>query len=296
MTLTSTGTQVRATAAGLWVPGGSDGLLQDLLSGRPRQPGLRQRADPPDRPEQVAVRAWRRMSRLTRMVLATATPLLVDRDDRVRIAVVWGNCLGELVPISRFLERLYSEGPKAVSPLNFQNSVNNAPVGHLSLALKLHGPSETLSAGGATGAAALMRGIDLLRLGIADSVLVIAGDDLNATSEAAWELHGHTGVLGEAIAAIVLERQGDGPRVEVGVGISPVDGAPLFARQALLPGESALTEIDGSVAPEACLGLVPSGGLAVLAAMVQSGRAGSLIERDGEMVLTASVMDERMAG
>ncbi|MBW2258309.1 MAG: beta-ketoacyl synthase chain length factor [Deltaproteobacteria bacterium] len=126
---------------------GSGPLLDDLLASRPRSAGRFLACDEPIRPEVIGAGAWRRMSRLGRLVTQVSAPLLAGRVDLDTLAVVWGTVFGELGPTGRFLDRLFTEG--VASPLAFQNSVYNAPVGHLSNALDLRGMSETLSAGGA---------------------------------------------------------------------------------------------------------------------------------------------------
>ncbi len=278
---------IRIAATNLWVAGGAEGLLDDLLSGTPRPAP----APNPTRPAQVAAGPWRRMSRLTRMVVATAAPLLEGRDDLDRLPVIWGTAMGELVPVARFLERLYREGPQACSPLAFQNSVTNAPVGHLSIGLGLRGASETLSAGGATGLTALMRGVDLLRLGRADAVLVVAGDDLNDHTQRAWTTLGRDDTLGEAMAAVLLAVDGAGPVLEIELGSSAIPGSPVLARATHLPDEPPLRAVPGAVAPETSLGVVPTASLACVAALAQAGRPGSVIDQDGPMFLTARVLE-----
>jgi hypothetical protein len=278
---------ITIAASQLWVPGEAAGLLDDLLTGTPRPAP----APDPARPGRVAAGPWRRMSRLTRMVVATAAPLVEGRDDLDSLPVVWGNAMGELVPVGRFLDRLYCEGPQACSPLAFQNSVTNAPVGHLSIGMGLRGPSETVSAGGASGLAALMRGVELLRLGRAEAVLVVAGDDLNDHTHQAWAPFADAPPLGEAMAALLLECDGAGPRLEIEDGLTPLPGAPVLARAAALPGEPPLAPVPDAAAPEASVGLVPAGGLAWVAALVQAGRGGSVVDQDGPMILTARVLE-----
>ncbi len=276
---------MRIEAAALWAPGGAEGLLDDLLAQRPRQQGRWQRAPNPARPAGVAAAPWRRMSRLSRAAVSVAASLLADRGELEQLAVVWGNTMGELTPIARFLGRLYTEGPQHVSPMAFQNSVTNAPAGHVSIALGLQGLSETISAAGATSLAALLRAEDLLRLGRTERVLVLTGDDLNPTAERAWDLAGVEGPVGEAVAGLLLG-PGVGARLDIRQGADPLPDQPVFARRAALPGASALRLVPGSLAPEGSIGLVPSGGMAVLAALALAGASGSLVEQDDEMLLT----------
>jgi hypothetical protein len=278
---------IRIAASSIRISGEQDGLLDDLLTGTSRPAP----APAPGRPAAVAAGPWRRMSRLTRMVVATAAPLVRDRADLDHLPMIWGNTMGELVPVGRFLDRLYREGPKACSPMAFQNSVTNAPVGHLSIGMGLRGASETISAGGASGLAALMRGVDLLRLGRARAVLVVAGDDLNEHTTRAWAHLPDPPVLGEAMAAMILSVDGPGPVLELEQGLAPLPDAPVLARTTPLPGEPTLAAVPGAVAPEASVGLVPAGGLAWVAALAQAGCVGSVVDQDGPMFLTARVLE-----
>ncbi|GEM_PF-3299761 len=276
------------TGAAAWVAGDRSParLRADLLSGTSR---LDQPPTTPARPEGVPSGTWRRMSRLARMAMALGHELIADRPDldRDTLAVVWGSGIGEVVPTSRFLERLFTEGPDRASPLNFQNSVYNAPAGHLSIALGLKGPSETVAAGGATGLTALMRGVDLLTLDRASAVLVIAGDDHNPVVTTAHQLGGTTGPIGEAVAAVLLEKTGDGVAVEVCCGVDPAGMSPVFARQSQLPDEPQIQSVAGAVRPEPVLGVSMSLGLALVVAAVPGG--GVVVDQEGDSALTARI-------
>ncbi|MCB9764732.1 MAG: beta-ketoacyl synthase chain length factor [Alphaproteobacteria bacterium] len=280
---------IRITGANALAPGGLSGLRDDLLAARPRGEGPHLRADTPDRPKGVAGGAWRRMSRLSRMVAAAACPLLEGRDDLDDLAVVWASASGEVVPTARFLTRLFREGPELASPLAFQNSVYNAPAGHLSITVGLRGLSETLAAGGATGLFALLRGAQLIEQGRARAALVIAGEDLNETLERAWTLNPPPAgtLLGECVAAVLLERGGEGPTVEVVQGVQPLEGAPVLARATRLPLERAPEPIPDAIAPERSIGLSASMGLAAVVALTEGG--GSIVDQDEGMVLTARI-------
>ena len=276
----------RIAGAELWVAGGAHGLAADLFAGRPRGEGQWWTAADPPRPAAIDAGTWRRMSRLARMVATVALPLVAGLEGSERLGIVWGTAVGELVPTSRFLERLFTEGPQAASPLAFQNSVYNAPVGHLSIALNLPGPSETLAAGGATGLAALWRGAGMLATGEVDAVLVLAGDDISPTLQTSYRLVGETLPVGEAVAAVLL-RSDQGRSLRILPGRQPTDGPPL-ARAAPFPGESALVSIPGAVAPERCLGLCPSLGLSLVAALAQA-EGGTVIDQDDGHAFTAVV-------
>ena len=277
------------TAVSYCVPG-EGALLPDLLAERPRVEGRFRECPPPVRPDAVPAGSWRRMSRLDRIVAQVATPLALGYRGTDQLAIVWGTVYGELGPTGRFLDKLFEDG--VASPLAFQNSVYNAPVGHLTNALDLGGPSETMSAGGATGLLALQRGIDLLALDRAPAVLVVVGDVLCDGVRRSWDLLDVREDAGEAVAAVLLRRDGDGPTVEVELG--PARGAPCFARGAALPDEPAAPEVPvGAHRPEVSLGLVPSMGLAVLAALAECNRSGTVSEQDGSTRLFARVEHRR---
>lgn len=214
------------------------------------------------RPAEVPSGVWRRMSHLSRLVAMVATDLLgrAPEIDRAALATVWATAFGEIVTTSRYLERMFQEGPEVVSPAAFQTSVYGTPMAHLSIALGLTGHSETISAVGASSALALMRGIDLIRGGTAPAALVLAGDDVCDTVTRAAELAGRETTLSEAVAGVLL-LPGDGPR-----------------RVEVVPGRQLLAPVlEGPT--------VPAGGLALLARLDE----GSVVETDCGSVWTIRV-------
>lgn len=267
---------------GLWLPGSRDPatLLADLTAGRSRA-GLE--IDTPSRPSSIPAGGWRRMSQLARMAIGTAAPLLEGRTDLEHLGLVWGTRIGEIVPTARFLERLIQEGPERASPLSFQNSVYNAPAGHLSIALGLRGPSETVSAGGATGLAALLRGADLIRLGMASTVLVLAGDDRNDTRTAAYAYVNHGGDPTDLVAAVLLTTVPT--PVELIVRVGPPT-CVTFRRSQPIPGEHEFQSGEG-LPTEPTLGTTPISGLAAVVALAEAG--GTVVDQDGPTVLHATV-------
>lgn len=251
---------------------GLDTLLDDLLAGRPRHGA----PAPPARPEAIPANAWRRMNPLDRLVADVATPLLAGLD-LARTAIVYGSYVGEVVATSRFLDRLFREGPAAASPLAFQNSVYNAPVGHLSINLGLTGAHETISAGAASGIAAVHRAYDLLTLGQAEDVLVLAADDINPTTSTAFALVEHQLPPGEMAAAVLLSIRGPGPSLALGRG-----DAPTLTRTHAFPCEPPFNPGDGA-SYSAVLGANAASGLVALAAMSAGGR-GTVRDHDGATV------------
>jgi hypothetical protein len=245
-------------------------------------------APEPTRPDAVPAGSWRRMSRLSRLALEISWDLVAQRADREQMGLVWGTHLGELDPTTVLLDRMSERGLAAASPMHFQNSVYNAPAGHLSISLGLKGHSETVAAGGATGLVALLRGLDLLSFSACPSVLVVAGDTLGPGLQRSWDLLDAPGPLGESVAAVLLERAKSGVPVQVLSGLAAHLPLPCHARQRALPLEDPLAQIPGSEAPEESHGLTPCLDLAMVARLAQD-EGGSVVAQDHGMILTALV-------
>lgn len=246
------------------VPGGLEGLGDAFVNGVSR--GLE--LDDPKRPASIPFGRWRRMSRLSRLATLVVGEVLAD-GAVAGLPVVLGTAMGEVVPSSLFLDRILLEGDEKGSPLAFQNSVYNATAAHLAMAFDLRGPSESISAGLASGVASLARGLELLVRH--EQVLVVLADDRNPTTLRAY------GDLpcGEAVVAVLVER-GSGVRVRDGVH------APVFARGVRLPYEQRFV-VHEAKRPEAVFGLHPASGLL---AFLTTGTA--VVDQDDGMALTVS--------
>lgn len=238
------------------------------------------------RPEAVPAGTWRRMSRLSRLVAEVALEVL-DRagaapGPRAALFTAWGTAFGEMTTTDSLLARMVREGPDKVSPAAFQTSLFGTPLAHLSLILGLTGPSETVSAGGASAAAAVLRGIDVLASGRAPAALVLAGDEIADMVRTAWALRpGPAPALGEVVAGALLlpdvPATAHLPRITVAPGIHPAP--PTFTRTRPLPAEGPLPEVPGAVPTDPVLGSCPAAGLAPIAAAALGG--GTVVELDG---------------
>lgn len=241
-------------------------------------------APEPERPRRVERDLWRRMGRLERLAVASASRALAGREGEGRLGVVWGSCVGSL-PASRvYMRSLAASGPESASPAAFQVSVHNAAAGFIALALGLTGPAESVFAGGATGLVALLTAQDLLTSGCVDEVLVVVGD---ARSRDALLAHRLSGLPepGDAVCALLLDAQeGAGPRV----GLCPPSARPTLARRLPLVGEHAPEGLQPALAPETSLGLVPAVGLWCVGALA-SREGGEVVDWCGGMRLGAEV-------
>ena len=75
------------------------------------------------------------------------------RDDRIGIAV--GSTFGSIGSIAAFDTEALREGPSYVNPMEFPNTVLNAPASRVSILLGVTGPNATISTGEASGLDAL---------------------------------------------------------------------------------------------------------------------------------------------
>jgi hypothetical protein len=154
---------------------------------------------------------------------------------KARTAVVFGVSNGGVQYTRRFYEQIVKQGANTASPLLFPETVYNAPASHLAAILGMDGATYTLVGDGTVGLQALEFGAQLLAIGDADHVLVVAAEELDwilLEAHRAWRLlacdqcavphsQPHTGtLLAEGAAAVVLSRDGEHATVDVAGGMS----------------------------------------------------------------------------
>jgi len=143
-------------------------------------------------PEAVQARAAR-SERITALTLAAAGAALAgarlvpdeSAGPRSGVGVVLGTAFGCFLSNAAYQQRFMEGGPAAASPRIFAATVSNAAAGELAIAYRLAGPGVTLTAGAASGLAALGHASDLLRAGQAEA-LVAGGVDALGAPLARW--------------------------------------------------------------------------------------------------------------
>jgi 3-oxoacyl-[acyl-carrier-protein] synthase II len=126
----------------------------------------------------------RDLDRSTRLLCATAK-LAID-DSKLQISeantnsagVSIGASFGSLHSISQFDRTGLLEGPRAVNPSHFPNTVINSPASQVSIRFKIRGFSTTISTGFCAGLDAVMYAADFIRLGRAEVVLAGGVEEL----------------------------------------------------------------------------------------------------------------------
>lgn len=130
----------------------------------------------------VAPAASRRLSRPSVFGVAAARQAVADAglgDVRgARTAVVMATAFGAIASTEQIVRTTAVEGPQAVSPSVFPESVANAAGAHIAIATGAHGANVTLVLREAGALAALARGADEIARGRADIVLVGATEEM----------------------------------------------------------------------------------------------------------------------
>lgn len=130
----------------------------------------------------VAPAAARRLSRPSVFGVAAARQALADAGlgevRGPRTAVVMATAFGAIASTEQIVRTAAVEGPQAVSPSVFPESVANAAGAHIAIATGAHGANVTLVQREAGALAALGRGADEIARGRADIALVGATEEM----------------------------------------------------------------------------------------------------------------------
>ncbi len=250
--------------------------------------------------EFIASAHLRRMDRLSRMIVSASRMALDDAHavlSRVppdRLGVVVGSALGAVSESAHFLERVYTKGPAAASPMVFPNLVLNAPASYVAMELGATGVNLTVSQGETAGEQALITAHDVIRRGRADMVLAGGGDEFAAivyqVARRARVLSGQRGgsewsspydaerngvLLGEGAAMLVLESaayaRARGARV-----LAEIEACATFA----LPARRYEWPTDAAAAVAPLRRVVGTGGVDLICGAANSSRALDAWEMD----------------
>jgi hypothetical protein len=125
----------------------------------------------------------RKLGRLATMVYVAASRAIENAraEDLDGFAIVTSTALGEATVSLDILAQIHQSRGKVLSPRLVPNSVHNSPAGYLSIGKKNHCPSVTVSQGWLSAEAGLMAAEDLLHAGLTERVLVVCGDEADAS-------------------------------------------------------------------------------------------------------------------
>lgn len=228
---------------------GKEDLLSSLASGdvsvskvelRDHQFSLYQ-ADTSPLETYLNKRALRRIDHFSRLALLGAFQALEDWGqaelDRSRLGVVICSGFGALNTTFKFLDSVLENGDSFASPTAFSNSVHNSAAAHISIQLKITGPSLTVSQFDQSLVSGLISAQQWLDEGRVDAVLLGAVDEYCSVLGYCWErffgvssqarmrpldFSATTAIAGEGAAFFLLQ-----PETEDTSGYGVIDGCEM---------------------------------------------------------------------
>jgi hypothetical protein len=133
---------------------------------------------------------------------------------RERLAIVFAVSSGGVQYTRRFYEQVVKQGANMASPMLFPETVYNAPASHLAAMLGVDGATYTLVGDGTIGLQGAAFAAQMLALGDADHVLVVAAEELDwilLEAHRDWRLTtdgvNPGALLAEGAAAVLLSRE-----------------------------------------------------------------------------------------
>lgn len=174
--------------------------------------------------------AYRRMSRISRMAVASSVEalkdsgLIVDTMNTGRIAVIMGTSYGSSSHVEDFYISLLRDGPRGAQPFLFPETVPNAPASHIAMFHGITGPNTTFCQNEISAENAILYAQNLLLQNQVDVALVGGADELSAIQYSCYDAVGALNkikvgdnepvnpklggglILGEGAGVLVMER------------------------------------------------------------------------------------------
>ncbi|HTZ18141.1 MAG TPA: beta-ketoacyl synthase N-terminal-like domain-containing protein [Dissulfurispiraceae bacterium] len=152
---------------------------------------------------------FRRAATISQYALASIAMALDEASatgSSVNTAMVMGITHGALGYTQSFHRELIREGPEAVSPIHFSDSVLNAPAGNASICFGFNGPVHTVLGGPETIIKSIMTACRMVYSGQVDRAVVASAEELNELSLYCYTRLGYP-AISEGAGAIVIERE-----------------------------------------------------------------------------------------
>ncbi len=134
------------------------------------------------------------------------------RSGRVRLGVVCTMMNGCVNYSNRFFGEVLAD-PATASPILFPETVYNAPSSHLSAVTRCSAPNDTLVGDGAEFFTGLELAAEWLERGDCDLCAVVSPEEADWLSAEAMNYYSPRMIPSEGAGAVVLELDGDGPRL-----------------------------------------------------------------------------------
>lgn len=191
----------------------------------------------------IARKGVKDLSRLSQLACsaaaanARALPDVAPAD----VGVVFGSAWGSLKTVIEFEREAHLQGPRFVDPILFTETVSNVPAGQVAIHYGWSAFNATVSAGTASGLAALVQAVAFLAEGRGLVAVAGGGDETNPALIAALRTRGWTGPpAGEGACFLTIEgeeharRRGAGPLAAILATAERFDDAPAGLIRTLL--------------------------------------------------------------
>jgi 3-oxoacyl-[acyl-carrier-protein] synthase II len=188
--------------------------------------------------DKVVLGSMRRADRFSKMVVLAAHDAVaksaIEFENPERVGIVFATALGPHNTTFRFLDDILDYGDAGVSPTIFSNSVHNAAVSYISLALGIKGPTWTVTRFSNPFEEAMALAQAWLDEGRCDYVLLGGGDECGTVMEYICreklpiamdgKVAENAYVPGEGVAFFLVDNKSDATELKI-----PDEGfAPLF--------------------------------------------------------------------
>jgi len=169
--------------------------------------------------------AYRRMSRISRMAVASSVEalkdsgLILDTIDKERVAVIMGTAYGSSSHVEDFYISLLKYGPRGAQPFLFPETVPNAPASHIAMFHGITGPNTTFCQNEISAENAILYSQNLLIQNQVDVALVGGADELSAILYSCYNAVGALKKIKVENDELVNPKPGDGLILGEGAGV-----------------------------------------------------------------------------
>ncbi len=243
---------VVVTGAGVITPAGIFGGLDvaDVPDSAPEGDAIAY-----DLSAELDVERARRLDRASRLAAVACERALGDGTrtkalagaEHVDAGVILGNAFGAVDATSAFMRRLREKGARFASPADFPSLVPSSPAGHVSIYLRLAGPTLAVADLATSGECAVAQGYELVAAGEADRIAVVAVEEKSQIVDQVFRVVFGPDRRDAARGERPLRREGAGAIALAAEDVAIAAGLPIFARieQVLSwwQDESAFTEV-----------------------------------------------------
>jgi len=150
--------------------------------------------------------------------------------EHIDAGVILGNAFGAVDGTSAFMRRLREKGARFASPADFPSLVPSSPAGHVSIYLRLAGPTLAVADLATSGECAVTQGYELVAAGETDRVAVVAVEEKSLIVDAVFRVVFGPDRRDAARGERPLRREGAGAIALAAEDVAIARGLPILAR------------------------------------------------------------------